>query len=217
MIKSKPALICAFIILGICMYMFFPFPNNVMLDAQATFMSFPIQGQDGYHLLGIIGSILFIIAIMLLFISLKKYRFRTVLVVVIVYAFLPSLLITAYQETLASGISAISYDNDGQCDFKMGDEMMDGECHLVLHNHGNEAITFELEFLDSFFTEEEDMRMESLMNIAGPYLITIEANNEKTIHISELLDLSGVSNHIHSGTSYSIHFKLISGNKARIL
>ncbi|MGM0898084.1 MAG: hypothetical protein ACQEV0_09295 [Bacillota bacterium] len=216
MIKSKPAFFSAFIILGICMYMFFPFPNNAILDAQATFMSFPIQDQDGYHLFGIIGSILFIIAIILLFISLKKYQFRTVIVVVIVYAFLPSLMITTYQETAANGIEAISYNSNGRCDFKMLDKTMDAKCNLVLHNRSNEDVSFKLEFIDSFFMEDE-MRMESLMNIAGPYLITVEANSKKTIHITELIDLSDVPNHIDSGTSYSIHIKLISGNKARIL
>jgi hypothetical protein len=42
-IRSKVALICSIIILGICMYLFFPFPNNVMLDVRSTFMSFPIR------------------------------------------------------------------------------------------------------------------------------------------------------------------------------
>ena len=201
MIKSKLALISSVIILGICMYLYFPFPNNVMLDARSTFMSFPISNQEGYILLGIIGSVMFIIAMILLVIGMKKYHFRTIIIVAIVYAFLPNLLISMYQETLASGITAISYDGNGQCNFEsVSKDLLNGECSLVLHNRSNEAVSFELEFLDSFFTEDE-VQMESLMNLAGPYSITIEANRKKSIHLKELLELSDVRKHIEGGTS----------------
>ena len=49
MIRSKVALISSVVILGICMYLYFPFPNNVMLEARSTFMSFPIRNQDGVY------------------------------------------------------------------------------------------------------------------------------------------------------------------------
>lgn len=213
MIKSKLALIGSFIILAICMYLFFPFPNNVMMDSQAAFMSFPIRNQDGYVLLGIIGSILFIIALILLFNGMKKYQFRTILIVVIAYAILPNMLITTYQETLAREVQAISYDNNGQCNFELVDNEMNGECNLVLHNRSNEDVSFELEFIDSFFMEE-NMRMESLMNLAGPYNITIEANQKKSIHLNESIDLSNVPKYIDGGTSFGIHIKL-TGNEIK--
>ncbi len=217
MIKSKVALISSVIILGICMYLFFPFPNNVMLESRSTFMSFPIHNQDGYISLGIIGSVLFIIAMILIVIGLKKYHIRTILIVVIVYAILPNILITMYQETLANGIKAISYDGNGKCNFEsVGEDSLNGECDLVLHNRSNEAVSFELEFLDSFITEDE-VRMESLMNLAGPFNITIEANRKKSIHLEELLELSDVPKHIEEGTSFNIHFKLIDGETTRTL
>ena len=77
-------------------------------------------------------------------------------------------------------------------------------------------VSFELEFLDSFFMEDE-VRMESLMTLAGPYRITIEANRKKSIHLKELLDLSDVPKHIDGGTSNNVHFKLIEGEKTRTL
>ncbi|MDQ0216886.1 hypothetical protein J2S13_003384 [Oikeobacillus pervagus] len=89
MIRSKVALICSVVILGICMHLYFPFPNNVMLEARSTFMSFPIHNQDGLIPLGIIGSILFIIAMILFFIGMKKYRFRTIIIIVFAYAIYP--------------------------------------------------------------------------------------------------------------------------------
>ncbi|MFJ7648449.1 hypothetical protein ACIQ1H_12880 [Lysinibacillus sp. NPDC097279] len=217
MIRNKIVLSCSIVILGICMYLYFPFPNNEMLDAYSTFMSFPISNQDGYIVLGIIGSAMFLIAIILLVIGMKKYHFRTIVLVVIVYTFLPKLLIMTYQETLASGIMAISYDGEGQCNFEnVSEDLINGECNLILHNRSNEAVTFELEFLDSYFMED-GVRMESLMNVVGPYSVTIEANQEKSIFIKELLDLSGIPKHIESGTSFNVHVYLIDGETKRTL
>lgn len=216
MIRSRVALISSIIILGICMYLYFPFPNNVMLDVRSTFMSFPIRNHDGYISLGIIGSVLYIIAIILLVVGMKKYQFRTIVIVLIVYAILPNLLITVYQETLASGIKAISYDGNGKCNFEYeSEDLLNGECNLVLHNRSKKAVSFELEFLDSSFKEDE-VRFESLMNLAGPYKITIEANHKKPIHLKELLELSDVPNHVEEGTSFNIHIKLSDGETTRI-
>ncbi|GGM43640.1 hypothetical protein GCM10011351_32020 [Paraliobacillus quinghaiensis] len=217
MIRSKVALISSAIILGVCLYLYFPFHNNVMIGARTTFMSFPIRNHDGYILLGVIGSVLFIIAMILLVIGLKKYHFRILIVVAVVYAMLPNILITAYQETFASGIAAISYDGNGKCNFEsVSTDLLNGECNLVLHNRSNEAVSFELEFIDSYFMED-GVRMESLMNLAGPYSITLEANREKHIYFKELIELSGVPKHIEMGSSSNIHFKLICEEKTRTL
>lgn len=216
-IRSKVALISSTIILCICMYLFFPFPDNVLLDSRSTFMTFPIRNKGGYIVLGIIGSVLFVIAMILLVIGLKKYHFRTVLIVAIVYVLLPQILITFYQETLASGINAISYDGNGKCNFDfVSEDLLNGECNFVLHNHSNEAVSLELEFLDSYFMDD-GVRMESLMNLAGPYSITIEANHKKSIQLNELLDVSDVPKHIEGGSSVNIHFKIIDDETTRTL
>lgn len=217
MIKSRVALFSSIILLGICMYLFFPFPNNPIHGANMTFMSFPIHNQDGYIKLGIIGSILFIIAMILLVLGITKYHFRTVIVVAIVYALLPNLLIMMYQETAASGIEAVSYDGNGQCSFEAVDSnTSNGECSLVLTNRSNEAVSFELEFIDSF-PMEDGGQMQSLMNSAGPFRISIEANQSIPIHYKKLLDLTDVPNHIEGGAFSNIHIKLIDGDTARTL
>ena len=90
-----------------------------------------------------------------------------------------------YQETFARGITAISYDGNGNCNFEnVSEDLLNGECNFVLHNRSDKDVSFELEFLDSFFMED-GVRMESLMNLAGPYSITIEANRKKSIHLKE--------------------------------
>ncbi len=216
MIRNKVALILSAIILFICMFLFLPFPNNETLDAYSKFMSFPINNKNGYIVSGIIGAVLFIIAMILLVIGIKKYHFRTIVIVIIVYTLLPKILITMYQEALANGIMAVSYDGNGSCNFEhVSDDSINGKCNLVLHNHSSKDVTFELEFLDSFI--EDGIRAESLMNVNGPYSITIKANRKEAIHLKELLDLSNVPKHIDSGTSMDIHVKLIDGKTSRIL
>ncbi|TWT01588.1 hypothetical protein [Planomicrobium sp. CPCC 101079] len=217
MIKSKLALSGSVIILGVCMYLFFPFPNNVMIGARTTFMSFPVYDQDGYSLLGIIGSVLFVIAMVLLVMGIKKYHFRTVLIVAIVYALLPNLLVSMYQETFASGIAAVSYGGDGKCSFEtVAGSTSDGECTLELKNRSNEAVSFKLEFIDSY-PLEDGTQMESLMNLAGPFSISIKANDSTSIHLKELLDVSDVPRHVENGTFSKVHIKLIDGDTSRTL
>ena len=217
MIRNKAALIISAIILCICMYLYFPFPNNLLIDASIIFMSFPIRNQDGYIVHGIIGSVLFIIAVILPASGMKKYHFRTIALVILVFTIVPNLLITVYQETLARGIAAISYDGEGKCNFdSVGENLLNGECDFVLQNRSNEVVTFELEFLDSHFIDDGE-RMESLMNFAGPYSITIGANHKKSIHLEKLLNVSDVPNHITWGTSHKIHFKLMDGKASRTL
>ncbi|MGE6755608.1 hypothetical protein ACQKFO_19510 [Rossellomorea sp. NPDC071047] len=217
MVKNKGALIGSAVILCICMSLFFPFPDNKMIHARTTFMSFPISGYDGYNVLGIIGSFLFIFAMILLVRGLNKYHFQTVVIALIVYTLLPLLLISMYQETLADGIAAISYDGKGTCDYeRVSKEVLNGECKLLFHNRSGETVSFQIEFLDSFFMKK-DTRLTSPMNVNGPYSISIEANSEKSIQLKELLDLSGVPNHIDGGSSMYINIKLIDGESTRIL
>ncbi|WP_064093331.1 hypothetical protein [Rossellomorea aquimaris] len=217
MVRSKVALISSFIIFLICMYLYFPYPSNEMIDARIIFMSFPISNQDGYNTLGIVGSVLFIIAMILLVRGINKYHFRIFLITLFSYSFLPVLIIFMYQETIAGGISAISYDGKGTCDFEqVSEDELYGECNLRIHNRSGKTVSFELEFLDSLLMEN-DTRLESLMNVNGPHRITIEANREKTIQLKEILNLSDVPNHITGGGSSMIHIKLIDSDAIRIL
>ena len=218
MVRNKAALICSIVILCICMHLSSLFPNNEWVEARSTFMSFPIRNQDGYIVLGIVGSVLFIMAMILWAIGVKKnYRLGTIIMVVILYSLLPKMIHTLYQETLASGIMAVSYNGKGTCKFEyVSADLLNGECSFMLQNRSNEDVSFELEFLDSYFTED-GVRMESLMNVAGPYQITIEANRKKSIHLKELLDLSDVPNHIDGGSSNHIHFNLIDRETKRAL
>ena len=218
MIKNKLAIAISFILLVICMSIYFPFPNNEMIKARSTFMTFPIRNEEGYVFLGIFTSVLFVISLVLLQVGLKKYHFRTLVLVILAFALLPLALITIFQETFAEGIYAIKYDGNGNCNFEyMSEDLLNGECSLVLHNRSNESVSFQLDFIDSNFYGEDGIRMESLMNVAGPFHVTIEANRKESIHLKELLDVTGIPKHIDGGSSSNIHIKLTEGQRSRNL
>ena len=217
MIKNITALISAVVLLAICMFLFFPYPNNPLLGATVVFMSFPIQNGDGFVWQGILATSIFLVAMALLIYGLKKFYVVAAVLVLFLYALLPGFLITAYQETFASGIGAISYDENGKCAFDTLDDnvRMKGDCELTLKNHSNKPVSFELEFIDTGFGQE-DTKMVSLLNIAGPYMITIEGNHTEFIELNEILDVSDVTDHIYSGSTSDVHFKLIEKKKERI-
>ncbi|WP_113927983.1 hypothetical protein [Bacillus sp. P14.5] len=217
MVKNKLALISSAVIFCFCMFLFFPFPNNQMLEARTTFMSFPITEADGYNPLAIVGSVLFIVAMVLLVKGLEKFRFRAVVITAFVYTVMPLLLVIVYQETFARGIDAISYYGNGTCDFESeSEETMNGECKLNLHNRSGRPVTFEIEFLDSFYMKK-DIRLVSLMNVNGPYSITLQPNSKEIIQLEELLDVSHIENRVGGGSSMDVHFKISDGKKTRIL
>ncbi|MGD6801899.1 hypothetical protein [Rossellomorea aquimaris] len=217
MVKNKLALIVSGIILVICMFLYFPYPNNVMIDSRSSFMSFPIRDVDGYNPLAIIGSILFMIAMVLLVKGLEKYHFRAVILTAFAYAVLPLVLIPLYQETFARGIAAVSYDDEGTCDFESVSEvLLKGECNLNLQNRSNKPVTFEVVFMESPYLKK-DIRRESLMNESGPNLVTLAPNSKESVQIEKLLDLSEISTHIDGGSTSNVHIKITDGESQRVL
>jgi hypothetical protein len=217
MIKNKKYLIASGVILAICMSLYFPYPNNKMIYERSTFMSFPISDQDGYNLLAIIGSFLFIFAMILLVKGISKYHVRTVIIVLFAYSLLPLGLVAIYQETLAEGIAAISYDGKGTCDIdRVTEDELNGECQLLITNHSGDPVTFEIEFLDPYIPDEA-YRLTSLMNEGGPYQITVEADREKMVDVKGLLDVSDVTNHGSGGGFMNVHFKISDGDRERVL
>ncbi|KIL53131.1 hypothetical protein [Jeotgalibacillus campisalis] len=217
MIKNRFFLISSAILFCLSVVIYFIIPNERKLQPSTTVMNFPVQDHNGTFILGSIGAVVFIGCLILLASGLEKYRVRSVIGVMVVFAFLPGMLMTAYQETFASGVKAVSYDQEGECYFETVEEdVLKGECSFVLHNRSNEEVTFEVEFMDSFYFLENNHRMVSLMNLAGPYKFTMEANEKRSIHMTELLDVSDIPNPTDSGSSSGIQLKLIQSNGVQV-
>lgn len=150
MIENKRAILFSAILLAVCMYLVLPYPDNQLIDATAIFMSFPIKTSHGFQIIGIAGSILFVLALVLLAKGLKKYHVRTIMLVILLFTFSPKYLLAFYQDTLASGINAVTYNGAGTCQFEARSEaLLKGTCSIVLKNRSSEPVSFALEFIDS--------------------------------------------------------------------
>ncbi|WP_336824337.1 hypothetical protein [Sporosarcina sp. USHLN248] len=90
------------------------------------------------------------------------------------------------------------------------------KCELELFNHSSDTVTFQLNFLDSPFVEVGS-QVESLMNLNGPYTITIEGKRTRTVKLQELIDVSDVFRPINNAYSRNIHITIADGAKTRIL
>ena len=215
-VKNKFALTGSAILLVICMLLFFPFPTKHFSDSSVRVLTFPIENQDGIVYIGMLAVALFIVSIILLVMALQKYRGRIILLVLIGYVLLPNILITAYQNTMAHGILAVSYNGDGNCDFEYrSDAIMHGNCEITLKNHSKEQVSFDLEFMDTSILGDE--RLASLMNYGGPYKITIAPKETKTIHLEETVNVSSVPRQFDTASVSQIELKLIDGKVERVM
>ncbi len=212
MIKNKGSFVLAIIILFICMLLFFPFPENKLNGATTSFMSFPINDQDGFNTVGIIGSILYIAAIVLLVSSLKKYRIRLVFLTMFAYALVPTAAIWLYQHTLASGIYALSYDNRSECTFESdGDGHIYAACNIELKNHSRNDVSFNLELLES--TYDKQFPLEEFLK--GSYPVTVKGKGSQTVLIEDEIDRPDLKDEFNGSSSGFLRIKATDGDSER--
>ncbi|PPA69545.1 hypothetical protein [Jeotgalibacillus proteolyticus] len=172
MIKNKAFLGISALLFCLSLLIYYLIPNEEILQGSVSIMMFPIEEGGRVNILGVIGTLLLIGSLIFLGKGLGKYHARSIVAALLLFAFTPPLMTTAYQETLAVGVKAISYEDDNECSLSpIKEGLIQGVCHLTLHNRSNKPVTFELEFVDPYFFGE-DSRMVSLMNIAGPYKVT---------------------------------------------
>ena len=179
-------------------------------------MFFPLKDVTGFIPMGVIGSLLFVLTLAMLVLGLKKCHTLAVIIVSCAFILLPLLVIAIIQQTFATGIYAISYDNAGECTTEEVKAMtVKGECFIKLINHSNEEISFTMELIDSF-PQKQEAQFESLLNLDGPIQITLMPKEERIIHLDAIIDISKNLNQIAIGTSHHVHFKLKDGKNERV-
>ncbi|KON90558.1 hypothetical protein AF331_09280 [Rossellomorea marisflavi] len=212
MIKNKASVLTAMAIFLICMALYFPFPENKLSEARTVFMSFPITDSDGFVILGIIGSFLYINAIVFLVRGLKKYRIRLVLLTMFAYAAAPTMAIWLYQHTLASGIYALSYDDRSECTFESdGDGHIYATCDIELKNHSRNDVSFNLQLLDS--TYDKQFPPEEFLK--GSYPVTVEGKGSHTVLIEDEIDRPDLKGEFNGASSGFLRIKATDGDSER--
>lgn len=197
----------------------FPFPDtNLSSRTLTSVLNIPISTMDGVNMIGVFALLLLVVSLFSFAKSLDKYRARSVLAALLLFMFLPSLLVSFYQQTFAIGIYAVSYELDSsQCEFTRVDaNTVNGVCEFTFTNHNRKAVEFGVEFYDDYWYEES-VQTVSLMNTGAPYTIELKGKEQKRVRLETNIDVSDVENQLDHASSNQVNLKIRADNKERKL
>ncbi|MFP7494396.1 hypothetical protein SFC66_11460 [Terribacillus saccharophilus] len=217
MIENMKLLVVGLVLFTLSAVMTFPFPNRyplgetiaMQLDIPATY--------NGLHFVNIAAILLFIISLFFLTRSLKRYHKRVVVLAIVVIVFVPTMLVSAYQHTIATGVHAVNYEQEwSSCVLEMvGESTMDGECELPFENYSNDKVQFTVELYEDI--PEGETPMVSLMNNGEPYEVELMPHERKIVKINKEIDVSNTANHIEWGQAWEVDVIIKSGEMNREL
>lgn len=219
MLKNKKLLSISLILFVISFVLNFPFPHEYPYgESIVSILNIPIRTTHGLHVVGVASLLLLIASLYFLAKALKKHKGRFVLLAILLALFFPPFLADTYQQTLATGIYAISYDEETSgCNFEMlNDKIMQVDCEFSFHNYSNDNITFNIDFYETY-TFEDDHRMVSLLNLIEPYEVTIKPKISDTVKVETEIDVSEIKTHVTNGSASHINLMIRSGDKLRKL
>ncbi len=221
MIRNKCFLLIAAILFVIILVLNLPFPNTYPFG-ETILLKFhlPTRMFESFHIIGNISVILLLVSLSLFMKSLNKYRIRLIILIIILFSILPSAIVGLYQSTFAKGIYAISYEQQAaNCNFEMvKEQVLEGRCELPMENRSNKKVEFQLEFIDSWPTDDaEDRETITMMNYNGPYTVKLTSKESKIVYIETKIDVSKMKNYVESGEVGGFQIHLTSGGKARDL
>lgn len=196
-----------------------PFPHHYPLgEVIFTRLHLPIRIAGSFHTIGIIAIILLVIGMILLVQSLEKFKIRFTLFAFFGVFIVPILFVSVYQNILATGVYAISYEKEESvCQFNMkNEETLVGDCELSFSNKSNETVTFDVEFYENPDFKDE-LAIESLMNVDAPYEVTLDAKESQHMSLQTEIDVSNMESHIESGEAQVVNVKIKSKGKMRNL
>ncbi|MFJ8261143.1 hypothetical protein ACIQ4I_04160 [Rummeliibacillus sp. NPDC094406] len=217
MIDNKKMFYTAIIIFVAVLILNLPIPNEGPLgETVASDLNIPVRSTNGILYVGITSLTLLLAGLFFLNNSLNKYHVRATLIAIMVVNFAPSMIVSSYQKTFATGIYAVSYESgSSSCNFNMiNKKTLHGECKLPFKNYSSTDIKFSIEFYDKY---DGGVPMVTLMNNNGPYEVELKGNQRKTENIETNIDVSKIKNHIYGGNAMGVNIILKSGKKMRKL
>ncbi len=219
MIKNKKMFYLALFLFIASLFLIFPFPHESPYgETVASVLNIPVQSVNGLQYVEIASLVLLITSLYFLTKSVNKYHGRVVLFAIIIAMFAPLMIVSSFQQTVATGIYAVSYERDwSNCRFDMVNEStLRGECELPFENHSRNDVQFTIEFYEKYYFED-DVQMVSLMNNNAPYEVKLKGNERKMVKIKSEIDVSHIENHIESGSLTGVNMIIKSGEKLRKL
>lgn len=220
LIRSKMYLYISILLYIVPMVLTFPYPNNFHSDMTMSIFNIPIKIAGSIHQVGVVSVVLLLFSLICLVRALNSHQFIAVIIAIVAFSFIPKIVINLYQESFASGIYAISYDEkQTKCEFtrdEIDDVFLQGKCEVYFINHSNEEVTFEVTFHETDFGIEDNLT-ESLMNINGVHSISLAPKESRTVEIEETIDTTLIHNAIYSGTSHGVKVKIHANGNERVL
>ncbi|MDN3018281.1 hypothetical protein PH210_19055 [Paenibacillus sp. BSR1-1] len=218
MVKNKKFLLLALFLLIASMVINFPFPHEKTFGGTMSILNMPITTVNGISIVGITAFSLLIAGLFFLAKSLKKYQGRFIFLAIFLSVSTPHYFVELFQRTVASGIYAVSYDeNESSCRFDMINKtILHGECDLPFENYSKNDVQFTIEFYEEY-AFEDDVRMLSLMNNNAPYRVKLGGKEHRHVKIETNIDVSKMAHHIDSGEANGINIIIKSGKNSRKL
>lgn len=153
-----------------------------LLELLISKLGVPIFLSSGVRYVTLGALILLILSIVLLALSLRKYKVRAVFLAFIIFG-APTFIITVHQQFFASGIYSLQFQNlqsDCTIEKKVSNTSQELVCELVFLSQQKKPVQFELEFVQ--LVKDETLDIEYL-NQDAPYELTI---NEKGKHSMQI-------------------------------
>ncbi|MGN7311414.1 hypothetical protein ACTHQ4_09950 [Alkalicoccobacillus gibsonii] len=165
-----------------------PYPNTRFIGSGSSdLFLFNLSSRTGIQLLEWVSFILFILAIVLFIRSLSNHRAVLTVLMVIVVGWLPVKVVNLYQYTLATGVDAVSYnDEESTCTYNGRDTM----CEVELKNHSSDEVNFQLNIYDNYQTDGFLLDEWEHIQLKPRSTHMIEINQTS----SEDVDMSGYTN-----------------------
>ena len=218
MIKNWKLFSIAIVLWLICLVLTVPYPNALNIERGVSVLNVMVKTENGYQMEGLLTILLFIGSLCFLGMGVKKHQAILGITAIVSFVFAPSILVNVYQNTVATGIAAVSYDVDkSDCRFNLvNDFTLKGACRLPLQNLSSDDVTFNIEFYETYWYED-GVRMVSLMNEGAPYEVTLRGEQKKWVKVETLIDVSQTENHIEKGTVSGVHIIVSAGEQKRKL
>ncbi|CAH0346629.1 hypothetical protein [Bacillus sp. CECT 9360] len=223
MIEKRNYLIWGIILFIISFILDFPFPNaspygeTIFKSVGLPVYSNP-ESQEGILFVGITSFILFFVSLYLLNNSFKKYNIRIVLSLFVFGIAGSHLLIYTYQNTIATGIYAIGYEEEfSRCEFETSKDgkKLNGKCYILLANYSSKEAQFTLKFKTTDIDDPYDFNQ--LMNRNGPYELNLYGHEKKIIEIETAIDVTKIKEHPESGEANGMGIVLFENDRKREL
>ncbi|MEN0643636.1 hypothetical protein MKY91_10810 [Alkalicoccobacillus gibsonii] len=188
MIRNKWLLIGSVFILILLIIYRLPYPNTRFIGSGSSdLFLFNLSSRTGIQLLEWVSFILFILAIVLFIRSLSNHRAVLTVLMIIVVGWLPMKVVNLYQYTLATGVDAVSYnDEESTCTYDGRDTM----CEVELKNHSSDEVNFQLNIYDNYQTNGFLLDEWEHIQLKPRSTHMIEINQTS----SEDVDMSGYTN-----------------------